>query len=276
LIVDGDAPSREEIAAAVTYSGIEVATAGSTAEALRLATGTDPVLVVSEMHLPDSTGIDLAHRLWEQGARPAFIFVSGSLTISLAVEAMHLGALTVVEKPVDLQHLITIITTRLRPAVPAQPQAVPSRFKCPHSVADRWATYVWRACRAPDGDFKTLARWARYLGMSYSSLCESCRLLDIRPQDARDFARVLHAVVASSCTGCRAHVLLDISDRRTLRRMLERAGVDLVSGPVTAEDFLHRQQFIPATNQGLLSLRALIASIGLSSREECMGSGTAM
>ena len=69
LIVDGDAPSREEIAAAVTYSGIEVATAGSTAEALRLATGTDPVLVVSEMHLPDSTGIDLAHRLWEQIGR---------------------------------------------------------------------------------------------------------------------------------------------------------------------------------------------------------------
>jgi DNA-binding response OmpR family regulator len=265
LVVDGDAPSREQIAAAVTGLGIEVATAGSAAEALRLATGGGPVLVVSEMYLPDSTGLDLAHRLRELGARPAFIFVSGSLTISRAVEAMQLGALTVFEKPVDLQHLITTIITRLRPAVPVQPEVDPLRFKCPHSVADRWATYVWRACRAPEGDFKTLARWARYLGMSYSSLCETCRLLDIRPQDARDFARILHAVVASSCAGCRADVLLDISDRRTLRRMGARAGVDLVTGPLTAEDFLRGQQFIPATNQGLLSLHALIASIGPSS-----------
>src|SRR5689334_11240467 len=156
LIVDGDAPSREQIAAAVTCSGIEAATAGSAAEALRLARGAGPVLVVSEMYLPDSTGIDLAHRLRELGARPAFIFVGGSLTISCAVEAMQLGALTVVEKPVDLQHLITLITTRVRPAVPVPPPADPSRFTSPHSVADRWATYVWRACRAPEGDFKTL------------------------------------------------------------------------------------------------------------------------
>jgi hypothetical protein len=136
----------------------------------------------------------------------------------------------------------------------------PSR---PTSTAERWAMYVFRACAAP-GDLKTLEAWAECVGVSYSSLRESCSLLGIRPHDARELTRMLRAVMRSILDDCPPSALLDVSDSRTLRILLERAGVGAGACPVemSVEEFLSRQRFVPTGNAGLRVLSKLLATAG--------------
>jgi hypothetical protein len=128
----------------------------------------------------------------------------------------------------------------------------------PRSAAERWARHVLKACQS-DADLKTLGHWARCIGVSYSSVRESCRLLDIQPRDARDFVRVLQAIIKSHLDHCPPKVFLDVSDTRTLDALLSRSGmtVGLRTG-VTIEEFLQAQRLIARENEGLRVLRRLL------------------
>lgn len=121
--------------------------------------------------------------------------------------------------------------------------------------------YVFRACAAA-GDLKTLEAWAECVGVSYSSLRESCSLLGIRPHDARDLTRMLRAVMRSTLDDCPLSALLDVSDSRTLRILLERSGVagGACAVEISVEQFLSRQRFVPTGNAGLRVLRKLLAN----------------
>lgn len=129
--------------------------------------------------------------------------------------------------------------------------------QAPRSAAERWAMLVLQACRS-DGDLKTLADWAVFVGVSYSSLCEACRLVDVRPRDARDLARVLRAIIGSARDRLDPGLLLDVRDRRTLRALLKKAGLQEEEGGVPVGQFLNRQRFVAPHNVGLAVLRRLL------------------
>ena len=132
----------------------------------------------------------------------------------------------------------------------------------PSSAAERWATYVLRGCDS-DHDPKTLAEWARLARISYSGLCESCRLMRVQPKLARDFTRVLRIVLTAPASFDTFSALLDVSDRRTRNGLLERAGLASPWPPGRSpafSDYLRHQNFVPSDNCGLLALRALIGA----------------
>ena len=118
---------------------------------------------------------------------------------------------------------------------------------------------VLKGCEA-EGDLRTLAVWASFVGLSYSSLCETCRLAGIKPLAARDLTRVLRALVQSRLRGCRVGDLLDVCDRRTLNALMARAAVDPAQHghDVSLEHFLVSQQFVPAGNAGISTLQSLL------------------
>lgn len=129
----------------------------------------------------------------------------------------------------------------------------------PTSSAQRWASYVFRACKATE-DPKTLGMWARQAAVSYTTLCESCRLIDVRPRHARDFVRVLRVVTKLSLDPGQLASFLDISDRRTLDSIVENAGFRdyaIGSQPISVFDFLDNQRFISCANAGLKLIREL-------------------
>src|SRR5882762_7770020 len=70
----------------------------------------------------------------------------------------------------------------------------------PTCTADRWASYVLKVCKV-ERDPKTLGIWAREVGLSYTALCESCRLIGVQPRQARDFARVLRIILGPCFLG---------------------------------------------------------------------------
>ena len=131
----------------------------------------------------------------------------------------------------------------------------------PTSVAERWASYVLGACKA-ERDLKTIGIWARQVAVSYTTLCESCRLIEVQPRQARDFARMLRILILPAFDFRQLATFLDISDTRTLHSILQKAGFEhhaTSSGHVSVASFLDHQQFIVHQNPGLRIIRDIFS-----------------
>src|SRR3954463_13776696 len=64
---------------------------------------------ITDVRMPDITGIDLLKRVKEVNADLPVIVITGHGDISLAVEAMKIGAVDFLEKPFDGQQLLTAV-----------------------------------------------------------------------------------------------------------------------------------------------------------------------
>jgi DNA-binding response OmpR family regulator len=271
LIVDDDVGTCETVTAALKLVGIAVTSALSAQDGIALARERGFDLMLLDLRLPDMPGTEVVLVLALGDAVPLpFVVLSGYLTIERAVVAMKLGALDVIEKPIDVDVLTRVVLAAVLKGDPARrPQPggaeTPAAFRTarsttwmrPRSAAERWAMLVLKATEA-DGDPRTLEDWASAAGVSYSSLCEQCRLLGIRPHDARDLARLLRATIKAAELHCAPEVLLNVSDRRTLKQLLARAGVGAGRG-LSLAHLLRSQKFVPEDNEGLIVLTALLA-----------------
>jgi FixJ family two-component response regulator len=269
LVIDDDRGTCKVIETALNSIGCSVCATGFGADAVRLASGHTFDLMLLDLRLPDMLGTEVVRALRDAAVELPFVLISGYLTVEATVGAMKLGAIDVIEKPIAVDSLLTLVssvmnvdTARLpagAPRSPADNAATFAKLGRPRSAAERWAMLVCKACES-DGDPKTLEDWADCAGVSYSSLRESCRLLDIRPHAARDLVRVLRAVIRSHHHRCPPSVLLDVSDIRTLDNLLTRAGIrsEAQLGPVAVERLLDAQRLVDQENEGVRILRRLL------------------
>jgi two-component system, LuxR family, response regulator FixJ len=68
-----------------------------------------PGCVVSDIHMPEMTGLELQQHLNMLGAVIPVIFLTGTADVSMAVEAMRHGAFDFLEKPVGNQPLVDCV-----------------------------------------------------------------------------------------------------------------------------------------------------------------------
>ncbi|MGH9346911.1 MAG: response regulator [Vicinamibacterales bacterium] len=260
LIVNEDATTRQLFELALRVNGFHVLTASSGSEAVRFAGQGRFDVIIADRDFGDMRGVDMIRSLQDDGQR--FILISGFRSAGTAVEAMKLSAVDVIEAPVDADQVVAAVSALLgaggEPPVPA---AGPDGARLapiapPRSAAGRWAGYVLNACEA-DSDLKTLSSWAQQVAVSYTTLCANCRIMRIRPLDARDFMRVLRALKRAALHRCPPEVLLDVSDARTVSTLSLRAGVDLdaVTSRASILVFLARQRFVAADNLALHLIR---------------------
>ena len=276
LFIDDDPVTRETVNWGLSLAGLDVHTAESGAQGLALARLTRFHLMLVDQLLPDMLGTDFVRTLQNEGWTPPFVLVSGFLTTAITVEAMKLGAIDVMEKPVDIDDLVPIVCEALdesgaRGHARAGRRLVQSADESrglspavrdsvrPGSAAERWALHVLKACDSTR-DLKTIEDWAAFTGVSYTSLRESCHLLGISPHEARDLMRLLRAVLKARHYRCSPEVLLDVSDGRTLEKLWQRAGF---SGDteerLTPRRFLRDQHFVSRENAGMRVLMLLLA-----------------
>ena len=83
-----------------------VVIAQSTKEALAMVDRQTVDLVITDLNMPDASGLDLARDLLGRHDAPAVIFVTGSLSAKDKIAAFELGAVAYLHKPVDVGHLI--------------------------------------------------------------------------------------------------------------------------------------------------------------------------
>jgi DNA-binding response OmpR family regulator len=260
LIVDDDLGIRETFGAAFTLAGLSVKTVDSAANAIALVQAYHFDLLLVDFRMPGMNGTETIAALRAEGHSTPFVLMSAFATTKITVEAMKLGALDVLEKPLEVEGTVARILPLVRQVgeqrVRVQSDLTLSARRRPRSVAERWAAHVIRACDSED-DLTRIEDWARFVAISYSSLRENCLLLDILPHDARDFMRLLRAVVRSAQGHGRIAGLLNVSDGRTLKRLLERAGFspDVKVQRASSDQFLDQQQFVSLDNEGLKAVR---------------------
>lgn len=111
------------------------------------------------------------------------------------------------------------------------------------------------------GDLRTLNLWARYVGTSYTTLTETCRLIGVRPQGAKDLARALSAAIQSNRLRCSPTVLLNIYDSRTLKAFIQRAGSGFapIDDRIGLQRFFQSQRFVDPEHIGMKLLAKQLA-----------------
>jgi putative nucleotidyltransferase with HDIG domain len=105
LVVDDEDFIREIICRKLTGSGFECDSAASAEDALAKIAQSDYDCVLSDIHMPGMSGVDLLRQIKLQNRDLAVILVTGAPDIDAALEAMRLGAYDHLSKPLNLAAL---------------------------------------------------------------------------------------------------------------------------------------------------------------------------
>ena len=106
LLVDDDEPFRGRLARSLRARGIEVAEAGSVAEAAALARSFRPDRAVVDLRIGAGSGLDALAELHAELPALESIVVTGYGSIATALEAVRRGARDYVTKPVDADDVL--------------------------------------------------------------------------------------------------------------------------------------------------------------------------
>jgi two-component system, NtrC family, response regulator AtoC len=113
LFVDDDADFLEGVALIAEQEGFAVSGARSLQDAREQLAAAPADLVVVDLFLPDGDGLSLLRELKETGNTDV-IMVSGMATVDSAIEALRLGALDYLTKPLDNRRLKAVLANVLR------------------------------------------------------------------------------------------------------------------------------------------------------------------
>jgi two-component system response regulator RegA len=106
LIVEDDDILRSRLARAFTARGYDVREAASAAAAEPLAREEAPELVVLDLRMPDSNGLDLIPVLLQADPNTRIVVLTGYGSVATAIEAIRRGATHYLTKPADADEIL--------------------------------------------------------------------------------------------------------------------------------------------------------------------------
>ncbi|HSN57807.1 MAG TPA: response regulator [Candidatus Sulfomarinibacteraceae bacterium] len=109
LLVDDEEEFVETLAERMRTRGMEVATTNSGADALERVDAEDFDVVVLDLKMPGIDGMEALERIKRRRPDIQVVLLTGYATVEKGVEAIKLGALEFLEKPVDLASLTDAI-----------------------------------------------------------------------------------------------------------------------------------------------------------------------
>ncbi len=105
LLVDDEEDFLEVLAERMTSRGIEVTTATSATEAIRIAENESFDAIIVDLMMPEIDGLEALKLIKEKKPDSQVILLTGHATLDKGIEAMKLGAVDFLEKPADLSQL---------------------------------------------------------------------------------------------------------------------------------------------------------------------------
>jgi len=114
FIIDDDDACRDSIRELFVGVGLAAAVFSSAFEFLAALDSTWRGCLVLDLRMPSMNGIALQKRLQEMGVHLPIVFVSGSVDIPTAVQAIRDGAVDFLQKPYPQQQLLDAIYKALR------------------------------------------------------------------------------------------------------------------------------------------------------------------
>jgi two-component system, LuxR family, response regulator FixJ len=112
-IIDDDEAVRHSLAFLLGTARLEVRTYESAAAFLSALPDVDSGCIITDVRMPEMSGVDLLRRLRELKLGMPVIVITGHGDVQLAVEAMKIGAVDFIEKPFDDDLLLGAVKTAL-------------------------------------------------------------------------------------------------------------------------------------------------------------------
>lgn len=109
-IVDDEEPVRQSLAFLLAASGWRSRKYASATEFLSTAEDLDDACLITDLRMPEMSGIDLLRRLRKNGHALPVIVVTGHGDIMAAVDAMKAGASDFIEKPFSEETMLATLT----------------------------------------------------------------------------------------------------------------------------------------------------------------------
>ncbi|MBL8334152.1 MAG: sigma-54-dependent Fis family transcriptional regulator [Rubrivivax sp.] len=113
LVVDDEPDLRTLYELTLVREGYDVESAGSVEEAWAALQQQRYAVVITDMRLPDGTGLELLRRMDEAGRREKGIVITAYGSPENAVEALKAGAYDYLTKPVDLRQFRSVVASAL-------------------------------------------------------------------------------------------------------------------------------------------------------------------
>lgn len=124
LLVDSDARAAHSLARALRSSGFTIDLAEDAQTALLMAGASDYDLIVTEVTLPDRSGLDVVRELRKSGSQAPLFFVSSRGRVEDRVRGLELGADDYLVKPFVFSEFLARVRSILRRAPRPQPEAL--------------------------------------------------------------------------------------------------------------------------------------------------------
>src|SRR6516225_10036367 len=128
LLVDDEPDLRTLYELTLLREGYDVETAGSVQEALLHLKDRTYSAVITDMRLPDGSGLDVLRWLEEGGRREKAIVITAYGSAENAVDALKNGAYDYLTKPVDLKQFRAVVASALGRGGAPIPTVVPSNL----------------------------------------------------------------------------------------------------------------------------------------------------
>jgi two-component system response regulator FixJ len=112
-VIDDDEAVRQALAFQLGSAGIDVQTYESAAAFLEVAPTVQVGCIITDVRMPELSGIDLLRRLRDLKLPVPVIVTTAHGDIPLAVEAMRLGAVDFLEKPFEDEVLLASLRSAL-------------------------------------------------------------------------------------------------------------------------------------------------------------------
>lgn len=155
LVIDDDANFNAVLVRALNRRGYAARGETGTDAALALAAELHPERVVLDLNLAGQSGLTLIPRLLAIRADCRIVVLTGYASIATAVDAIKLGAVQYLAKPIDVATLLAAFAGEAAPGSPAE--ALPK----PMSVDRVEWEHIQRVLREHDGNISATARALR-------------------------------------------------------------------------------------------------------------------
>lgn len=126
LVVDDEPIICHSFRRAFTGPDMEVLTAGSVSEGWQRVLAEEPDVIVTDLQLPDGSGLDLFERVRAADPKRPVVFITAHGTTETTIEAMKRGAFDYLTKPLDLEHMSAVLARAFEAArLMHEPAALP-------------------------------------------------------------------------------------------------------------------------------------------------------
>ena len=113
-VVDDDPAVRDSLAFLLEEAGLVARIYDGPSALLAAVPRLEPGCILTDVRMPEMTGLDLVRRLRAEGVGHPVIVMTGHADVPLAIEAMRLGVSDFIEKPFDDELLLASIQAALR------------------------------------------------------------------------------------------------------------------------------------------------------------------